>query len=412
MATPAAIRCALSIISNLKADEKFFLICLILSTERVSTPGDFVLIEKSGVLLAKSFRFTKEASFRALSKLTEHRFIAESTDQGKLGRPRKFRKIIDRSWERGETTREVLQTNLVEQASKLISHRLKYGNRAEYALINNALFMLLIILVLKADRAGVIIGTSQADLSRYSGIPRPQIQRRIKQLQELEIITEIIPGLVEGKILGKQSSIYYLNLNHPALASMEMPTEPMPIAGKGFSTLEIDQIIMSFGHTGLHDRLAIAEQHASTTPGLKMTRISSGSWKENAGDALNRVDSRLHLQSAIERFAAKLLANPNLILSESHWRRAQDYASADFVFEITGRRPSTIKMNKNNRHMFYSLCADLEELAHQLASVCLRIGKLPRRLSRVESRNTVYRILPSGIGTRTEIKLEKVKLTP
>jgi len=54
----------------------------------------------------------------------------------------------------------------------------------------------------------------------------------------------------------------------------------------------------------------------------------------------------------------------------------------------------------------------LEELAHQLASLCQKLGKLPKHSGSPDEKNITYRILPSDTGKRTEIRLERIKLDP
>lgn len=405
--THSSISCLLSIIQNLKPDEKLFLVFLLFTAEKTSNPGNFSVIDENGVQLGKRFGFTKEASFRALHKLRNQGLIEETTDQGRLGRPRKMRKIIARGWESGETKRNTFQARLASPCLKLIGHRLKYVGHAG---MNNTLFMLLLILTIKADRAGIVAEVSHADLSNYSGIPKSQIQRRIGQLQELGLIAEIIPGLVEGAILGKPNSIYYLNLNHRTFENTGMGAEKIAVRGKGCASTEVDQLVMKLGNPGINDRLASVTHHASTPPNIKMTQISPGSWVTNAPDALRRPAAKMYIQCAIERYASALLGNPNSILSEQEWRQAQDHATEEFVRTLTGRRPHAVTTSSEYRRMFFSLCADLEELAHQLASLCLQLGNLPKRSGSTDAKNIAYRILPSGTGKRAEIRLERIKL--
>ncbi|OHY79476.1 helix-turn-helix domain-containing protein [Marinobacter sp. AC-23] len=390
--------------------KSFFFILLLFASESAIHAGSFALIKENGLHLAKRFRFTKEAAFRALHKLMDQELLSEIAEQGPKGRPRKLRKIGSVGWEKGKGERSPFQPRLLKQSLKLISNRLKKPRLVEQAGMNNTLFMLLLVLLTRADRSGVVATSSQADLSKYAGIPRSQVQRRINQLQELGVIAETIPGLVEGAILGKPSSVYFLDLNHPVLRDTGIRTEQISIRGKGCTSTEINQVAMKLGHPGRNDRLASAAQHAATPPGMKRTRISPGSWEQNAPAFLKRPAAKLYTQCVIERYAAKLLSNPISILSESVWRNAQDHATEDFVHELGGGRHTTVTKSHEQRRMFYSLCADLEELSHQLASLCLRMGKLPKRASTLNTPNTTYRILPSGTGKRSEIRLERITL--
>jgi DNA-binding Lrp family transcriptional regulator len=406
----SSLQCLNSIIPNLKPDEKLFLILMLFTSESTTSPGSFGSVRENGAQLGTRFRFTKEASFRALHKLRDQGLIEEITEQGRLGRPRKLRKVVAGSWRGDINDQDFFRARLVKQSFNLISNRLKYPKHAAQAGLSNSLFMLLLILLAKADHSGVVSTTSQSKLSEYIGLPKSQMQRRLSQLQELGLITEVVPGLVEGAVLGKPNSIYYLNLNHPILRATGIQAEPIPIQGKGCTTTEMDQLAMKLGHPGLRDRLASAAEHAETPTGIKETRISPGSWEQNAPDLLRRAAAKLYTQSVIERYAAKLLSNPNSILSASEWRNEQDHASEDFVQELTGERPTAVKKSGEYSRMFYSLCADLEELSHQLASLCIRVGKLPKRASPMSAPITTYRILPSGTGKRSEIRLERIDL--
>ena len=404
----SSLQCLSSIIPNLKADEKLFLILMLFASESTTSAGSFESIRENGVQLGKRLRFTKEASFRALHKLRSEGLIEEITEQGRVGRPRKLRKVVAGTWRGDVNNQDFFRARLVKLSFVLISNRLKYPKRAAQAGLNNSLFMLLLILLAKADHSGVVSTTSQSKLSEYTGIPRPQMQRRLCQLQEIGLITEIVPGLVEGAVLGKPNSIYYLNLNHTILQATGIQAEPIPIQGNGCTSTDIDQLAMKLRHPGLHDRLTSAAQHAATPTGIKKTGISPGSWEQNAPDLLRRPAAKLYTQCVIERYAAKLLSGPSSILSESEWRNAQDHATEDFVQELTGERPTAVKKSGEYSRMFYSLCADLEELSHQLASLCIRVGKLPKRASTVSTPITTYRILPSGTGKRSEIRLERI----
>lgn len=404
----SSIRCLLSYTPELKADEKLFLIFLLAITEGAGSLGRFRQIESNGVQLGKRFRFTKTASFRALKKLQQAGIIDELTNQGRVGRPRKLREIVPRSWETGKTNQNVFKAVLSSQCSRLISNRLKHLRLFEQTDSSNALFLLLLVLVGKADQSGVINTASHATLSRYTGIPHQQIQRRINRLQELNIITDVIPGLVEGSFLGKPSSIYYMNFQHPIFKNTGVSVEPIEIKGKGSTSVEINQIAMKLGYPGRNDRLASSAEHAANPHGLKRTAISPGSWEQNAPALLNRPAAKLYTQCVIERYAAKLLGDPNSIRPASEWRNVHDRASDDFIFDLIGKPPNTLKKSDGHKHMFYSLCADLEELSHQLASLCLQKGKVLNRGSILDPSITTYRILPSGIGQRSEIRLEQV----
>jgi predicted transcriptional regulator len=410
LSTQPAIRCLLSRTPYLKPDDKLFFVFVLSLSERALNPGHFNLIAENGVQLGKRFGFTKEASFRALQKLRDNGLIEELADQGKSGRPRKLRKVVFGRLESGGTNLEVSRATLVQRGARLLSHRLRYGNHNAYAGMKNAIFLLLLILIIKSNCAGIVAKASHADLSALTGIPRSQVQRRLTQLQELGLIEAIIPGLVDGSLLGKPCSIYYLNLRHPLLEATGVSVEPLIIKGKGCTSPEIDQLAMKLGHPGLRDRLASAAKHAAVPTGIKKTRISPGSWEQNAPDLLRRPATKLYTQCVIERYAAKLIGNPNSILSASEWRNEQDHATEDFVQELTGERPTAVKKSREYSRMFYSLCADLEELSHQLASLCIRVGKLPKRASTASTPIITYRILPSGIGKRSEIRLERITL--
>lgn len=408
MPTYSSIRCLHSPTPDLKADEKLFLILLLVTTEEPNNSSRFSQIESNGEQLGTRFRFTKTASFRALKKLEQMGMVTTLTDQGRIGRPKKIREIVPGSWETGKTNQNAFKAALSSQCSRLINNRLRDLHLFEQVGSSNALFLLLLVLVGRADQSGVISTASHATLSHYTGIPLQQIHRRINRLKELNIIAEVIPGLVDGSFLGKPRSIYYLNFQHPIFKNTGISVEPIEIKGKGCTSIEINQIAIRLGFPGRNDRLASAQEHFSTPAGLKRTAISPGSWEENAPAIINRPAAKLYTQCVIERYAAKLLSDPNSILSSIQWRNDQDRASGDFMFHLLGGPTRSMKKSKEHLHMFHSLCADLEELSHQLASVCLRMGKLPKRRSALGTYNTVYRILPSGIEQRSEIRLERI----
>lgn len=396
-----------SVLPKIKADTKLFLVLMLAEGCSSIEGSEQNLIRKSGLDLCRQFRFTKDRTFSSLKQLEEQGFIESITQPGRLGRPHKFRRVVSGKVVNGGARLKVIKAELEVPCRRLIERR--HQSPKEFN-IGNALFMLLLVLLMEADQTGVVDGASHANLSAQSGIPKNQIPRRLKQLQEADLIVDVVPGLVEGAVLGKPNSIYYLNLDHAYLKLVGLSAKPIPVSGKGCDFPEVRQLVQSMHHRELNERLADATEAAKGPIQNKMTKFNPHSWARNAPHALDRASTRLYIQSVIERYAARLLNNPDRIRSATKWRETQDHASGDFTHLITKNRPSVRQANTPQGIMILRLYADLEELSHQLAQICRDQAKLPRTRLLKDYGTTAYRILPSGTENRSAILLEKITI--
>ncbi|PAU77700.1 hypothetical protein CK501_14670 [Halovibrio salipaludis] len=392
----------------LKADEKLLLILVVGMLEPRLEISRWNVLTDSAPQLAKRLGFSKELAFSCFRKLEESGIVEAVFDQGRVGRPRKFRAVVPRSWDDGETLLRTRKSCLNAICFNLIESRLMEPNSFP---LKNSLLMLTLALLAESDDTGVVAQSSHSDLSKLTGIPKAQISRRLRQLKTAGVIAENIPGLLAGSFLGQANSIHYLNLEHPVLTGAGMESHPLPIKGRAIEQPEIDQILKRRGAPGPDDRLSSAEKAAKEDPiPRKVSAISPESWEENAGDALNHEPSKRYLQAAIERHAAKLIGNPLSIMPKGLWREQQDVAANEFIETLLGPAYSAAKVDSTHTRMFYRLCADLEELAHHLADTCLKKRSELERTKR-DSPDSHYRILPSGHLKRPTLRLERVTHT-
>ncbi|MBD2838998.1 hypothetical protein ID144_18330 [Pseudomonas sp. JM0905a] len=78
--------------------------------------------------------------------------------------------------------------------------------------------LLLAILLIHADRFGVVDCLGLASLSSLAGLSRTRVESQLYKLNQLGLIRCKVPGFSGSTLLGSPKTVYFLNLNHPDLA--------------------------------------------------------------------------------------------------------------------------------------------------------------------------------------------------
>ncbi|WP_394168955.1 hypothetical protein [Saccharospirillum alexandrii] len=391
-----------SIIPNIGADEKLFFILLagILKPKEDATYS-WTRLKQTAAQTGEILGFTKEASSRSLKRLEEAGLVNVHLEQGIFGRPRKNWFIKPNGWSENSTTLKNFNCPLGIICLDIIHARLRHPKKTS---LKNSLLLLALVLASEADETGVVT-SSHSKLSQLSGVPKLQMTRRLQQLRACDFIQESIPGLVQGDFLGRVNSIHYLNFKHELFFGTGIVAEQLLLSINGSS--ETEQILSTFGFPNPHDRLSSADDAAKEKIGLKRTKISPGSWEQNALNTMKNITSRRYVQCGIERYAAKLLINKAKIFTTSLWRIQEDISHSEFVILLLNTQEVPNRNDSSKALMFYRLCADLEELSHSLAEKC--IYKIPGSIKKtLDPRKDVYRILPSDMSDRKVVKLEMI----
>ncbi|MEZ8276108.1 hypothetical protein AB6C67_09185 [Vibrio cyclitrophicus] len=158
--------------------------------------------------MVRDYGVSKPQILKSLFQLKELGVIepaGASTELRKPGRPVSSYQI---NLEFLELWNKTLNSNFepfvnarVQGLYSMRSRKVKLANR-----------LLLILLVSKADKFGAVDSVSSSELSYWMGCTMNRIQSIVKKLKQEDFLSHYIPG-VSHQLIGKQRSVYFLNLN-------------------------------------------------------------------------------------------------------------------------------------------------------------------------------------------------------
>lgn len=349
-----------------------------------------------GEKLASMAGFSKKKCFEALRTMSEAGFIEELPVQGRIGRPRKVRRI---STERLLVIQPVLTSGIPSWViDQMLSDRL---NEKTQRPLSNAEFLLILVLAANANSAGICIGLSQLDISKLTGIPKQQVPRRVRQLTEKNLIAAVVPGTAEKTLTGIVSSTYYLDLASPLFRQAGTRTTSLCIPRtSGIS--EIDRLKNAVAASPPYNPNLRVMSSQWSSGLMKQSSISTHDWRRFFDETIRRLDVSRFLQAGIERYAAYLIHQPNKIMPAIQWRRISPLASSEFMNLMLGRTEQSHKLKEPE---VLGAMADLEELAHNLASLCL---KHLNKKSDFDNKNCHHRILPSHEESEFVLHIQQI----
>lgn len=137
---------------------------------------------------------------------------------GQRGRPKRF---IDISAATTEMLRNLTPTHPggvlhLESVHRLLAHRTSDAD-ADSPSLSPANIVFLIALLSCANECGAVRGLGVKKLSTYTGMTAQRINLQINKLRRLNVLLSAIPGTTSGRILGKTTTVYWLDLNHQFL---------------------------------------------------------------------------------------------------------------------------------------------------------------------------------------------------
>ncbi|WP_111894906.1 hypothetical protein [Acinetobacter sp. MB5] len=94
-----------------------------------------------------------------------------------------------------------------------ISHKQKNAN--QLLMLNYQQWLVLLNMVWRSDRHGVIFEASTHELANHTGLSRDALLRAITGLFEFGILRSKLNGSLNNNLLKSVSAIYFLNLSHP-----------------------------------------------------------------------------------------------------------------------------------------------------------------------------------------------------
>jgi hypothetical protein len=127
-------------------------------------------------------------------------------------------KLLERLFSGDDLTVEMLgaasKTEVKRAALSKIGRPAPPGARGRLSASNR---LLLGTLLARADRFGQVTGVSNLELIRLTGLDAESLKHRLKRLLAVGLIRSYVPGASSSVFrIGKISSTYFLNLNHPA----------------------------------------------------------------------------------------------------------------------------------------------------------------------------------------------------
>ena len=162
---------------------------------------------------------------KVINELIDTGHIEPDYRFGQRGRPKRF---IDISAATTEMLRNLTPTHPgrvlhLESVHRLLACRTSDAD-ADSQSLSPANIVFLIALLSFANECGAVRGLGVKKLSTYTGMTAQRINLQISKLRRLKVLLSAIPGTTSGRILGRTTTVYWLNLNHRFLKSSEHQT--------------------------------------------------------------------------------------------------------------------------------------------------------------------------------------------
>lgn len=90
------------------------------------------------------------------------------------------------------------------------------GLKARLSLTNR---LLLVVLLCRANKFGVVEGVGSAELRKLTGLSGHRLESQLFKLNAFGLIRSKIPGFSGSDFIGSKKTVYLLNLNHPDIVS-------------------------------------------------------------------------------------------------------------------------------------------------------------------------------------------------
>lgn len=119
----------------------------------------------------------------------------------------------------------------------LLSHR-THELHTETPALSPSNLVFLIALLSYANECGSVHNLGMAKLRAYTGMTTQRVNLQVSKMRKLRLILATIPGTTGGRVLGKTTTAYWLNLSRPPFKS----PIPSTIIKKGVVTLKSGDI--------------------------------------------------------------------------------------------------------------------------------------------------------------------------
>lgn len=189
---------------------------------------------------ARHMAIPRARAGKVINELIAAGHIKPDYRTGQRGRPKLF---IDICAATTEVLRNLTPTNPgdvlhLESAHRLLTHRTSDAY-ADSPSLSPANLVFLIALLSCANECGAVHDLGTARLNTYTGMTAQRINLQISKMRRLGVLLSTVPGITSGRILGRTTTTYWLNLNHHLLKA---PDHPM-IAKRTLVMLESGGIV-------------------------------------------------------------------------------------------------------------------------------------------------------------------------
>ena len=188
---------------------------------------------------ARHMAIPRARAGKILKELIDSGRIEADYACGQRGRPKRFIDIP-------AATKEILEKNLtpaqpgevphLDSVHRLLAHR---TSDADTPTLSPSNLVFLIALLSRANECGAVHGLGTAELSAYTGMKAQRINLQVRKMRRLGVLLSAVPGITSGRILGRTTTTYWLNLDHHLLKA---PDHPM-IAKRMLVMLESGDIV-------------------------------------------------------------------------------------------------------------------------------------------------------------------------
>jgi hypothetical protein len=210
-------------------------------------------------------------------------------------------------------------------------------------------------LLYRADLRGVVSGINKDDLARLAGMSKDRVHTQLKRLKEAGVIKSSVQGVTVKAPIGKLTTIYMLNIQHPCLGAGGVPVRRITATDK----VVTDYNFMQFWH-----RLATAY----------------GFWRSNRAKWEKRHKDRL----------ARSSTSRGIAINNRVYDLVSDYPGEFTAIELDLQ---DLAMISGEKRIAERVQAELEEIAAQLLGGNLRSLKIIS-----EKRIWFYKILHDKTG--------------
>jgi len=175
---------------------------------------------------ARHMAIPRARAGKVINELIDAGHIEPDYRIGQRGRPKLF---IDISAATTEMLRNLTPTNPgdvlhLESVHRLLTHRTSDADAdADSPSLSPANLVFLIALLSCANECGAVHDLGTARLNTYTGMTAQRINLQISKMRRLGVLLSTVPGITSGRILGRTTTTYWLNLNHHLLKGPDHP---------------------------------------------------------------------------------------------------------------------------------------------------------------------------------------------